>query len=106
MFGRKRLRVAAGFVVQDIGYVALLPDVDRPGLVGRGVGITHLGKKRAQLGWLGMRKFDKLEAIGAGRVFVRNRSFRGIVRERAHVNLLWLTCVDAVLSHRLRLCCA
>ena len=73
--------IAARLGVQDVGDVALLPEFDCLGLVGRDMGIAHLGEDVAQLLRLGMGELDELEAVGAGGVLVGDPGFRGVVRE-------------------------
>ena len=75
---------AARFGVQQIGDVALLPQLDVLAPVPPGQCIAHTGEEIAQLLRLGAGEFDKFKAVGAGRIFGADHGFRGIVRERSH----------------------
>ena len=76
--------VAAGLVVQDVGDVALLPKLDRFGLVPRGQGIAHPSEDRAQFFGVRMGEFDELEPVGPGGVLGRDHRAGSVVRKGAH----------------------
>ena len=72
MFFDERCRMRPGLGIQHIGDVALLPKLDVLAFVLCGQLIAHAGKEIAQFLRIGVRKFDKLEAIGAGWIFDRD----------------------------------
>ena len=71
VLGHEVARVAAGRVGQDIGDVALLPQLHRAVAVASGQREPHAGEQRAQLIRFRMGEFDEGKAIGSGRVAVR-----------------------------------
>ena len=87
MLGDEVAGVAARRVGQDIGDVALLPQLHRAVAVAGGQGEPHAGEKRAQLIRLRMSEFDEGKAIGPGRVSCVDHGFRGVVREGTHRKL-------------------
>ena len=94
------LGVAARLIVDDVGDVTLLPDLDRLGLVRRGVRVSHLGKERPQFPGILVGKLDKFEPVGAGGIILGDRGFRGVVREGTHIALLlFVSCPKDRRSH-------
>ncbi len=85
VLGDEPLGEAAGFGVQDIGDVALLPELDRLRLVGRGVHEAHAPEEVAQGLRVGAGKLDELEPVGAGGVLGADRGLGGVVGEGTHL---------------------
>ena len=84
MFFHERARMAARFIVEHIGNIALLPELDIFGFMGGCVGITHLCEQRAQRVRFRMGEFDEFKAICPCWVLSGNCGFRGVVRKRSH----------------------
>ena len=82
MFFHKVGGVTSRFGVQHIGYVALLPKLDRLRSVRGDVGVAHATKQIAQNLRIGMSELDEFEAIGSGWIFGRDLRFWRVVRKR------------------------
>ena len=88
VFGHKAHRMATGVIVQHIGDVALLPQLDIARPVPGGQNIAHAAKKVAQHLRIGMGEFDEFKAIGAGGILGRDHGPRGGMRKGTHGELL------------------
>ena len=66
-------RVAAWLVVDHVSDVALLPKLDRLGLVRRRMDVTHPGEEGSQLLGLGMGELHEFEPVRAGWVLRSDR---------------------------------
>ena len=76
--------VAAGLGVDQIGNIALLPDLDGVGLVRCDMRIALPGENVAQHLWIFMRESDKGETVGSGRIIGTDFGIGGVMRERTH----------------------
>jgi len=70
--------------IEDVVDVALAIDGDIARLVPGDGDEPHALEQLRELGRLGVRELDELEAIGTGRVGLRNGGRRRIVRKRTH----------------------
>ena len=87
VFVDEGLGVAARLIVQDVGDVALLPDLDRLRPVRGDEAVPHAREQFAQLLRLGVCELHEFEAVGPGGILPRDLGFRCVVREWTHETL-------------------